>query len=251
MRARIEAALQAVLPAPLVRRLLDAHVDLKQNFHMSRYRPSELEAGRFSEAAIRAAQHLATGKHVLLTKPLPRFDKLITDLANVPSASAHESVRLHIPRALWSVYGVRNRRDVGHIGGDVNPNRADAHFVVAVCDWVLAELVRLTYGCSLAEAQALVDDLVERETPIIQEFDGFLKVLRPDLSTPDKIMAILYRKGTEGATCQEIKLWLKGTKGGTIDVALSRLEHDKAHIHRADGLCRITKAGAKYVEETI
>ena len=95
-------------------------------------------SGRFAEAAIRIVQQLATGSHVLMTKVLPSFDKILDSLANLPSAGVHDSLRVHIPRALWSIYGVRNRRDVGHIGGDVNPNRADAYFVVGVCDWVLA-----------------------------------------------------------------------------------------------------------------
>ncbi len=140
MRGKIETGLAARVPACLVTALLDAYAELKDNFNYERFRPSELEGGRFAEAAIRIVQHLSTGSHNPMGSPLPSFDKIVSALEKLPSASAHDSLRIHIPRSLWAIYGVRNRRDVGHIGGDVSPNRADAHFVVAVCDWILAEL---------------------------------------------------------------------------------------------------------------
>src|SRR5438552_11239192 len=33
----------------------------------------------------------------------------------------------------------------------------------SICDWVLAEFLRLTFNCSLVEAQRMVDNLVERK----------------------------------------------------------------------------------------
>jgi len=45
----------------------------------------------------------------------------------------------------------------------------------------LAEFVRLYHNVPADEAQAIVSDLVTRTSPAIQDFDGFLKVLRADL----------------------------------------------------------------------
>jgi hypothetical protein len=250
MRAKIETLLTNSAPAPIVKALLDTYAELKDNFNFERFRPSELEGGRFAEAAIRVVQHLATGSHEPMGKPLPRFDKLLTALENLPSTNAHESLRIHIPRALWSVYGVRNRRDVGHIGGDVNPNRADAYFVVAVCDWVLAELIRLTFNCPLIQAQGMVDNLVERRVPIIQDFGSFPKILRTDLSIPDRILALAYRTGANGVAVQDLQKWLKPAKPSAVGVAVLRLDR-KALLHREDDQCLITLSGIRYVEENM
>src|SRR5580704_14289951 len=100
MRARVEALLAAKAPAPLVAALLDAYRELKDNFNFEKFRPSELEGGRFAEAAIRIVQHLATGSHDPMGKALPRFDNLVKGLENIPAANAHESLRIHLPRAL-------------------------------------------------------------------------------------------------------------------------------------------------------
>jgi hypothetical protein len=251
MRAKIESSLSSNVPADIAKAMLDAHAELKENFYFEKFRPSELEGGRFAEAAIRVVQHLASGKHDPLGKPLPKFDKLVDDLSKLPSASAHDSLRIHIPRALWSIYGVRNRRNVGHVGGDVDPNRADAHFVMGVCDWVLAELIRLTFNCPLTEAQSIVDNLVERRIPIVQDIGGFPKILRTDLSIPDKIMALAYVKGAQGMEIKELQKWLKPAKPSAIMVAVLRLDRDRAFLHRSVDRCVITLSGNTYVEENI
>jgi hypothetical protein len=250
MRAKIESSLAAQAPVQVVKALLDAYSELKDNFNFERFRPSELEGGRFAEAAIRVVQHLATGSHHPMGKPLPPFDKILGTLETIPSAKAHDSLRIHIPRALWAIYGIRNRRDVGHIGGDVNPNRADAYFVIALCDWVLAELIRLTFSCSLVEAQAMVDNLVERKVPIIQDFAGFQKILRTDLSIPDRIMVLAYKNGANGVRIDDLEKWLKPVKPGPIGVAVLRLDR-KAFVHRGDDNCFITPLGIRYVEQNI
>jgi hypothetical protein len=250
MRAKIETSLAAQVPAPLVKALLDAYAELKDNFNFERFRPSELEGGRFAEAAIRIVQHLAMGSNDPMGKPLPPFDKIVASLEKVPSASAHDSLRIHIPRVLWAVYGIRNRRDVGHIGGDVNPNRADAYFVVALCDWVLAELIRLTFNCALIDAQGMVDDLVERKLPIIQDFGGFQKILRTDLTIPDRILLLAYRSGMNGVDIDDLQRWLKPAKPGAVGVAVLRLDR-KAFLHRNGSQCFITYTGTRYVEENM
>lgn len=250
-RGAIEGALQARLRGELVQRLLDAYFELKEHYYLGRHRPSELEGGRFCEVAIRCVQQLGNGTFTPLSKKLQHFDVEAKAMENAGGGQAHESVRIHIPRLLLAIYGVRNRRDVGHVGGDVSPNLADATLVMTVCDWVLAELIRLTYDCPLAEAQALVDGLVERKIPLVEDFDGFMKVLNPKLSIPDRILAILYQRGDQGATVDQLKIWLKSVKGAGITTALGRLENDRAYVHRADGKCRITRRGIRYAEEHI
>ena len=248
MRNEIERIFRGSFGEPLARSILDAYFEIKTNYYLERHRPTELEAGRFCEACIRCLQQIGTGKHTPLNKRLKRFDFEVNDLEALDATRAHDSVRIHIPRLLQSVYGIRNRRDVGHIGGDVSPNEADCALVVSVCSWALAEIIRLVYDCSLTEAQKMVDALVEREVPILQEFDGSVKVLRPELSVGDKILAILYSKGEGGATTAELLDWIKPVKPATFKTAMNRLDNDKAFIYRSEYICRITKAGMRYVE---
>lgn len=83
------------------------------------------------------------------------------------STGSLESYRIHIPRVLATIYNIRNKRGVGHLGGDVNPNFADSTFIVTCVDWILAELVRVHYTCSLDEAQKMVDSIIIRPSFLV------------------------------------------------------------------------------------
>jgi hypothetical protein len=248
MRNEVERILLGAFDARLTKSILDAFFEIKKNYYLERHRPTELEAGRFCEACMRCLQQMGTGKYTPLSKKLRRFDDEVGRLELLDATNIHESIRIHIPRLLQSVYRIRNRRDVGHIGGDVSPNESDCVLVVSVCSWALAEIVRIIYNCPITEAQSLVDALIEREVPILQEFDGALKVLNPKLTAGDKILAILYAKSAEGATTEELLDWIRPTKEPAFRSAISRLEHQKAYIYRSGNECKITKAGIKYVE---
>jgi len=248
MRNEVEKILNASFDNELTNALLDAFFEIKRNYYLGKHRPGELEAGRFCEACIRCLQQMGRGKYTPLNKRLKRFDIEIGELESLDASNTHESIRIHIPRLLLSVYGIRNRRDVGHIGGDVSPNEADCLLVMCVCSWALAEIIRLIYQCTLSEAQNLVDTLVEREVPVVQDFDGFIKVLNPKLTAGDKILAILYAKESRGASVEELRMSLKSVKDSTFRTALNRLEHQQAYIHRSGNECKITRAGIRYVE---
>src|SRR5206468_8257346 len=134
-------------------------------------------------------------------------DKTIERLRQLPPAAHHDSIRLHIPRALRVVYDIRNKRDAAHLADDIDPNRQDATLVTSVLDWVLAEFVRLSHNVSADEAQRIIEELVTRQVPAIQDFAGFLKVLRPGLRASDHLLLLLYQRGHDGATLDELSGW--------------------------------------------
>ncbi len=65
----------------------------------------------------------------------------------------------------------RRRRDAAHLADGIDANLQDAT-LVAVLDWVLAELVRLHHGVGAGEAHGIVEDLVTRRAPVIQDVDA-------------------------------------------------------------------------------
>src|SRR5438128_1178016 len=133
--------------------MVDAYVEAKRRYHLGDHRPNAVEGGRFSEAVFRLLQHATTGSFTPLGKTLPTIDKLLEKLANLPTADAPESVRIHIPRTLRLIYDIRNKRDTAHLGDGIDPNVQDATLVIGNMDWVMAELVRLHHGVSANEAQ--------------------------------------------------------------------------------------------------
>jgi hypothetical protein len=93
------------------------------------------------------------------------------DLEKAP-ATVPRAVKIQIPRMLIALYEVRNNRDVGHAGGDVDPNHMDARVVVEMSKWIMADLVRVFHGLTTEEATRIVDTLVERTVPTVWEVGG-------------------------------------------------------------------------------
>lgn len=248
---QIKKHLIKAIDPPLVEALLKAYSDLKNNYYLGKYKPSELDGSHFAEVVIRILQLTTTGKYTPLGQSLPKFDlREIESYSQLPSADYADSIRIHIPRAILAIYGIRHRRGVAHVGGDIIPNLSDSTLIVATCDWILAELIRLYYTSSLEEAQKLVDTLVVRKVPLIQDFNGFLKVLDPSLSIPKQILVLLYQRGTQGASRKELSKWVK-TSAGNLSNALSRLVNSERYLHYSGSSYFITRAGEAHIEEEI
>jgi len=247
MRAAIESDLSSRFDAQLVKELLDAHAEAKRNFYLGGLRLAEVEGGRFCEAAFRLLEQICFGKWTPLGAKL-NTEKLINDFRNLSGKVQPDAVRLHIPRALRLVYDIRSKRDAAHLADGIDPNLQDATLVVSVLDWVLAEFIRLYHRVSANEAKSLVDEIVTRTAPIVQDFGGALKVLRPDLGSSDHCLVLLYHCGARGATFEDLRGWVRPTMRRNLRRTLTRLvdEQDRAH---SDGLRYwITRLGEQEVE---
>jgi hypothetical protein len=242
----IEAGLKKHFDAKLVDELLAAYQEAKHNFYGG-LRLSAVEGGRFCEAAFRLLQEATTGGFTPLGKSL-NTTKIISDLAAVPSGKAPDSIRLHIPRALRVVYDVRNNRDAAHLADGIDPNLQDATLVISNLDWVLAEFVRLYHGVSADEAQKLVDGLVTRKVPAVQDFDGFLKVLRPKAKAREYLLLVLYERATEGASFEELRAWVRPSMRANLRRTLAGLVHKDALVHEGKGRFFLTRLGFAEVE---
>lgn len=247
MRNQIRSGLIKTIDSKLVDELLDAYQETKLNFQLGGYRLSNVEGGRFCEAAFRILEQITTSTFTPLGKQLDT-EKLIKHLANLPNNSFSDSVRLYIPRALRVVYDIRNNRDAAHLADGIDPNIQDSTLVVSVLDWVLAEYVRLYHNVAVDIAQSMINDLVERVIPIIQDFDGFLKVLKPNLKASEYCLVLLYQCGQKGASIEDLKKWVKPKMRGNLERTLNNLDENKAFIHISNNICKITIPGQREVE---
>jgi len=217
------------LPRQIVSELLEAYGETKSNYYLNKFRPNEVEGGRFAEAVFRILEIHAFGNHTPIGRQLDT-EGLITRLQNIPFGNQPESIRLHIPRTLRLIYDIRTKRDAAHLADGIDPNPQDATFVVAACDWVLAELVRLYHSVSSQEAQNIVDSIIERKSLVVQDFDGFLKTLNPLWGPKERILATLCQRGKSGATIDELSSWLKPNQRLNIRRTLSQLEYNNDFV---------------------
>jgi hypothetical protein len=245
--ADIRAGLVSALPSKLVDELLAAHAEVKRNYFLGGHRLNAVEGGRFSEAALRILEDITTGKSTPLGKQL-NSERIITELANTPGGSYPDSIRIHIPRALRLVYDIRNKRDAAHLADGIDPNVQDATLVTTVVDWVLAEFVRLYHSVPADEAQRLVEQLVTRQAPVVQDFDGFLKLLKPSLQVSDHCLVLLYHRGEEGASLTELQDWVRPAMRSNLRRTMGKLVDEKDLAHFDGARYRVTRLGQQEVE---
>lgn len=244
----VEGILCRRFPKKLVDELLSCYVDQKRNLALGHLRPTEVEGGRFAEAAFRLLEHFVGWSETPLNRKLDT-EKLITRLQNLQFGQAPDSVRLHIPRTLRVVYDVRNNRDAAHLADGIDPNLQDSYLVSSCLDWVLAEFLRLAGAASSNQAQRLIEGITVKRTPAVEEFGpAQLKTLRPSLGASDRVLLLLYNRGQAGATAEELGGWLKPSQRTNLGRTLRNLEHDKDLVVLTNGQWRITRLGIREVE---
>ncbi|MCP3803460.1 winged helix-turn-helix transcriptional regulator [Allokutzneria sp. A3M-2-11 16] len=240
------AVLEAAYDKSLVKEILAAYEQAKQNYYLGGHRLSAVEGGRFCEAAYRILEFVTTAKFTPIGDILDT-ERVAKRLSGLPGASYSKSLRIYIPRALRVVYDIRNSRDAAHLGDGIDPNLQDATLVVSVLDWVLAEFIRLSGSASADVAQRLVENLVTRKLPVVQDFGSFPKILRTDLRAGDYVLVLLYHVGPEGARTSELQQWVPSHMRANLRRTLRTLE-SKALIHRHNENSLITYLGQKRVE---
>ena len=248
----IQAQLQKQFPKNLVSKLLMHYCRLKSNYLNGRLEPGELNGGKFSEIVFRLLQYATNAQHYYtpLTQSLPNIDHLVRAFEQHPR-TFDDSLRLHIPRAIRAVYGIRSKRGVGHTG-DIDANLMDATYVVSVCDWILAELVRLYHGCAPEEAQRIVDGLVKRSVPLIYDKDGIKTVLR-EMDYDAAVLLFLQYEGDKDVPVGSLRKWVAHPNVTNFkNTILKKLHKDKMiYLDEKKRVCRILPPGSKYVEEVI
>ncbi len=185
----------AAIPSGLRDPLLAEYREITRNFAEHRWRPSELSGGIFCEIVYAILHGHAAGAYAAApSKPddFPSACKSLEKNTHVP-----RSFRILIPRALPALYEIRNNRGVGHAGGDVDSNHMDATLVLAMTNWVMAELVRVFHTLPIKEAQALVDALADRRIPLVWEGGSMRRVLDPSMKLWEQIIILVAsRSGT-------------------------------------------------------
>lgn len=204
--------------------LLQEFNSIMNNYLETRWAPSELSGGRFCEIVYTVLEGYATGSYASSPSKPRNFVSACRRLEN--HTGVPRSFQILIPRLLPALYEIRNNRGVGHVGGDVNPNFMDSTAVVSTASWVMAELIRVLHRVSTAEAQQLVDNLVERRLPLVWKSGDLRRVLDPKLSLKDQILLLIASTAIK-VPVDRLFQWLDYGDRAYFNRLLRRLHRDR------------------------
>lgn len=191
---RVYDILESASDKILANSIIDSYKEISENFVLEKWKYAELDAGHFVEAVRRFLELKLLGKYTPINKKLSNFSNTV--LATYENATGGESYRMLIPRVLYSIYSIRNKRGAGHLTG-VSPNEMDATFILYSTKWVLAELVRLNSTLDPDETLVLISSIVERELDLIWKKDGIVRILDTQMLKNQQVLVLLYDENTQ------------------------------------------------------
>ncbi|HEY9692317.1 MAG TPA: hypothetical protein V6D15_08940 [Oculatellaceae cyanobacterium] len=247
-RSQIETALSTKLPKDILVALLDEYQHIKQQFFLGKFQPTELNAARFSECVLRLIEFLDTGNYTPFGKQL-NTQSIINRVSN--NTTLPEGIRFFIPQLIRVLLDIRNKRNVAHVGGEVNPNYSDSLFVSHCADWILVELIRNYHTNSIDAARKIVTSINETKIPVIVEVGNFIRVQNTNLKTDQKTLLILYYKQPDKVSDVDLIRWIKYSNASRYRTDILKLLDNEALIHYENNFCTLLPKGMIYVEKNI
>jgi hypothetical protein len=243
----------AGVPSAFRSRLIKSYLDIKANCAEARYENAGVSVGKFCEITLRLLQDKILGTFTPLGAKIDNYAEECRKLIAAQKGSANESERVVIPRALVFLYTMRNKRGIGHVGGDVDPNAVDIASMARTADWVLCELIRTNHGLSLEEAQDIVDGLAVRELPAIWEVAGKKRVLKDGLKTSDEVLLLLYSCRDSAVLLEDLVSWVEYSNPPRFKTAVVGELHKKRLLEfdQETESVVLSPKGARYVEEKL
>ncbi|MEA1619783.1 hypothetical protein SOQ14_12740 [Erythrobacter sp. T5W1-R] len=217
------------IPQSLRDELLGEYQQIVTNYYEGGWGASELSAGRFCEVAYTIIRGRADGSYPLKgAKPHP-FDQKCRALET--ETRLERGLRLLAARILPALYEIRNNRDSGHVGAEVNSNQMDSSFALSASSWILGELIRVFHNTTTELAEEAVRQISEIRTPAIWTNGSVRRVLKDGLKLEEEILLLVASSG--GCSISNLADWSGNANRSYILKILKKL-HDNRLVEAAD-----------------
>lgn len=244
-------SLSALIPIPAGLRdpLVSEFKSIINNFMEHKWTAAELSGGKFCEIVYTIVDGYSKSAYPAAPCKPPNFVQACRQLeqnTNVP-----RSFQILIPRLLPALYEIRNNRNVGHVGGDVDPDFMDSSVVVSMTSWILSELIRVFHGVSTHEAQKVVDMISERKIPLVWESGNIRRVLLSGIALKEQIFLLL-GSSTTNVSIETLFTWIECSSLSYLRKLLRPLHKQRLlEYNEKTGDIKLLPPGNEYVSKLI
>jgi hypothetical protein len=239
----------SVIPDGLRKPLLEEYNSIIQNYLERRWTSSELSGGKFCEIVFSILDGHAKGTYSLTPFKPSNFVDACKKLEN--NSHVPRSFQILIPRMLPSLYEIRNNRNVGHVGGDVDSNHMDSFAVVSMSGWILGELIRVFHNVSTGDAQKTVDFITDRKIPLVWESGGVKRILNPSISLKDQVLLLTGSQSSKTKT-KDLDEWIEYENKAYFMKTLRQLHKTRfINLSKDESEIEILPPGTNQIEKLV
>jgi len=247
MRTRVKpedlvAALATTIPTllcePLVKEFMQLRLDMTTG-SLGRSSP-----GKLVETFVQILQHLESGTH----EAKPDVDEFLRKL-ETRGSSLDDGLRVCAARVARSMYTLRNKRTIAHIGA-VDPNTYDLRLLLQGSQWLIGELLRVTSKVTMQEAGRLIEQVHEPVGGLIEDY-GDRRLVLADLTTHEEVVVLLHRSYPVAVPLPRILGSLDRRTPRAVRECLRRLWKEKLVDGDTKNGYRLTGRGFDVAVETI
>ena len=231
------------IPNELAEDLVTEYTKVKSAYYGQNSEKLYAAVSRFCETVFQILEFATTdGYHKKV-----RFSDLMRHLESLDRDEYPQSIRVVIPRVANALYTVRSERGDLH-KTEVSPTYIDNALAVSLCDWLLAEILRLYHSQEPGVISSVLCELSKKKYPVVEEFEDKGVMLHvPGSSIDDQILAALY--GGERLKVSEISRRIRSYPQLVLQ-RLKRLKRtDRVDIN--DDGAKISSEGIRHLEERI
>ncbi len=252
-QSKVQALLNLSLPNDVVTAIMQNYVNALGEYRKENWQYFGNEIGQFVECTRRLIEFIVQGTFTPLINKLPIFNEKILTQWACASSAIDEAYRIIIPRVLFSMYCIRNKRGMVH-KNHIDPNRMDATILLYNSKWVLSEFVRLNSTFSFEETYELVNSIMNKEINFIWNIGSATRILDTKMSCADKILCLLYLedKQTESSLFNSIEYSNLSTFRNVLQRLHSArmIEYTKTKSSFSS-ICTISPLGEQRAEELL
>lgn len=248
MPVSLDEALKDV-PNGLRKPLIDLYDEALSEYRAGRWEAVGTKAGKICEVVYTIVQGKVSGKYP--DKP-SKPKNMVDDCKRLEqhNKTHGRSLCIQVPRVLTAVYEMRNNRDIGHVGSDVDPNHMDAELMIRAVKWLTAELVRNFGDTDTDAARELIESVTERTFHAVWSEGDAKRVLNTSLKMNEKALVLLYASGGK-AQFDQLYTWTEYRNKSEFRSKIIKPLHKQALVHfdELSGEVTLLPPGIRQVED--
>lgn len=234
-------------PKDIVDNLLDNYTAAIHEYRKENWKYFGNEIGQFIEDFERLIEYELTNKYTPFEKKLAIFDNTVLLRWENSNSTFDQSYRLLIPRVLFSMNCIRNKRGMIH-KNHITPNRMDSTLLLNDAKWLLAELIRLNSSLSFDETANIINAIIEKEIDIVWKINGKSRIVTNIKNCKDQILVFLYKY--QKLSIEKLLDYTEYSNKSRFYSIVKSLHKDRL-IDLCNNECTISPSGIRYIEKIL